>query len=148
LVRQKASIFSQSFLYCTFTINDAFQFVFSFQQPRPHEAGGKYAQGIIVRRYKKDSAITIRVELTANHRGYFEFRLCPNNAPRHAGTQACLDKHVLRRAKFAGVSDEQNHETRYYPAAGNKVYKMYILYLHLVTCSVICCISCVQKHYT
>ena len=100
-----------------------FQSVFSFQQPRPHEAGGKYAQGIIVRRYKKDSAITIRVELTANHRGYFEFRLCPNNAPRHAGTQACLDKYVLRRAKFAGVSDEQNHETRYYPAAGNKVCK-------------------------
>jgi hypothetical protein len=122
-----------------------FQFVFSFQQPRPHEAGGKYAQGIIVRRYKKDSAITIRVELTANHRGYFEFRLCPNNAPRHAGTQACLDKYVLRRAKFAGLSDEQSHETRYYPAAGNKVCKKSIWYLHIITCSVNCCISCVQN---
>jgi hypothetical protein len=101
-----------------------------------------------VRRYKKDSAVTIRVELTANHRGYFEFRLCPNNAPRHAGTQACLDKYVLRRAKFAGVTDEQNHETRYYPAAGNKVGNKIILYLHVVTWSVIHCISCVQKRYT
>nr|QSC42437.1 lytic polysaccharide monooxygenase B [Coptotermes gestroi] len=103
--------------------------------PRPHEAGGKYAQGIIVRRYKKDSAITIRVELTANHRGYFEFRLCPNNAPRHAGTQACLDKYVLRRAKFAGVSDEQSHETRYYPAAGNKVFETRYLLPHGLTCT-------------
>lgn len=119
------------------------QFVFSFQQPRPHEAGGKYAQGIIVRRYKKDSAITIRVELTANHRGYFEFRLCPNNAPRRAGTQACLDKYVLRRAKFAGASDEQNHETRYYPAAGNKVCtKSKFSYMPSNV------LSHVEKHYT
>lgn len=76
-----------------------------------------------MRRYKKNSPITIRVELTANHRGYFEFRICPNNALRRAGTQACLDKYVLRRAKFAELSDEQNHETRYYPAAGNKASK-------------------------
>ncbi|PNF41958.1 hypothetical protein B7P43_G14640 [Cryptotermes secundus] len=103
--------------------------------PRPHEAGGKYAQGIIVRRYKKDSPITIRVELTANHRGYFEFRLCPNNAPRRTGTQACLDKYVLRRAKFAGVSDEQNHETRYYPAAGNKVFETRYLLPAGLTCT-------------
>lgn len=103
--------------------------------PRPHEAGGKYAQGIIVRRYKKNSPITIRVELTANHRGYFEFRLCPNNAPRHTGTQACLDKYVLRRAKFAGVSDEQNHETRYYPAVGNKVFETRYLLPPGLTCT-------------
>jgi hypothetical protein len=87
-----------------------------------------------VRRYKKDSAITIRVELTANHRGYFEFRLCPNNDPKHVGTQACLDKYVLRRTKFAGASDEQNHDTRYYPAAGNKVcnksvFQLYTYYM-------------------
>jgi hypothetical protein len=87
-----------------------------------------------VRRYKKDSGITIRVELTANHRGYFEFRLCPNNDPKRVGTQACLDKYVLRRTKFAGASDEQNHETRYYPAAGNKVcnksvFQLYTYYM-------------------
>ncbi|PSN43757.1 hypothetical protein C0J52_06412 [Blattella germanica] len=95
----------------------------------------KYAQGIIVRRYKKDSSITIRVELTANHRGYFEFRLCPNNSPRRVGTQACLDKYVLRRAKFAGVTDEQNHETRYYPATGNKVFETRYLLPPGLTCS-------------
>ena len=34
----------------------------------------------------------VRIELTANHMGHFEFRLCPNNNPAKAATQACLDR--------------------------------------------------------
>lgn len=38
-------------------------------QPRPHEYGGKWGQGIIVRKYNPNAEITIRVELTASHMG-------------------------------------------------------------------------------
>lgn len=86
---------------------------YEFFQPRPHEAGGKYGQGIIVRKYRVGSVFTIRVELTANHRGHFEFRLCPNNAPKKVATQQCLDKYVLKRAKYTVKDpDEVYHETR------------------------------------
>jgi hypothetical protein len=45
--------------------------------PRDHELGGRYVSGIIVRRYKTSGTANVIVELTATHRGYFEFRLCP-----------------------------------------------------------------------
>lgn len=83
-----------------------------FLQPRAHEAGGTYGNGIIVRRYKSGSVFTIRVELTANHRGYFEFRLCPNNAPKQVATQQCLDRYVLKRAKMLMKEEENFHETK------------------------------------
>lgn len=38
--------------------------------PRPHEYGGKYGQGVIVRKYNPSSEIAIKVELTASHMGY------------------------------------------------------------------------------
>lgn len=86
-----------------------------YLQPRPHEAGGKYGQGIIVRKYKTGSSFTIRVELTANHRGFFEFRLCPNNAVKRVATQQCLDRYVLKRAKSNMKELEETfHETRLY----------------------------------
>lgn len=39
-------------------------------QPRPNEHGGKFGQGVIVRKYNPGADITIRVELTASHMGY------------------------------------------------------------------------------
>ena len=65
-------------------------------QPRPHEAGGKYGRGVLVRRYRRDQPITIKIELTANHMGHFEFHLCPNNNPRQVASQTCLDRYPLR----------------------------------------------------
>lgn len=84
-----------------------------FCQPRAHEAGGTYGQGVIVRRYKKGASITIRVEITANHRGHFEFRLCKHNAPKIVATQHCLDQNVLQRAKSNMVAspNEAAHPT-------------------------------------
>lgn len=73
-------------------------------QPRDHEAGGKYASGIITRHYTEGELIDVDVEITANHRGWFEFRLCPNNDVKKAASQSCFDKHLL---KFA------NNKTRY-----------------------------------
>ncbi|XP_046558802.1 uncharacterized protein LOC124267855 [Haliotis rubra] len=63
---------------------------------RENEAGGKYANGIIVRKYNQGETIRIDIDLTANHKGYFEFRLCPNNDPSTPITQQCLDRHLLK----------------------------------------------------
>ena len=70
--------------------------------PRPNEAGGIYGQGIIVRKYRQNSIIRIKVELTANHKGAFEFRICPNNNPKKVVSQKCLDKYLLEQANSEG----------------------------------------------
>ncbi|XP_044261454.1 uncharacterized protein LOC123009310 [Tribolium madens] len=88
--------------------------------PRAHEFGGTYGQGIIVRKYTAGGIINIRVELTANHFGYFTFAVCPDYK---RATQKCLDKHILKLVKpQEGV--DHDHATRYYPKEGNKVYEM------------------------
>lgn len=78
--------------------------------PRPNEAGGTYGRGIIVRKYKPGQIIKSTVDITANHRGFFEFKLCPHNNPRTVVTQDCLDQHLLELADGSG--------TKYYPSAG------------------------------
>ncbi|KAL1435226.1 hypothetical protein MTO96_011148 [Rhipicephalus appendiculatus] len=75
--------------------------------PRNNEAGGKYGKGIIVRRYKRGDVMKASVQLTANHRGYFEFRLCPVNDPKVAATDECMAKHPLTMA------DDPSGSTRY-----------------------------------
>ncbi|GLG98529.1 Uncharacterized protein GBIM_05171, partial [Gryllus bimaculatus] len=65
------------------------------REPRAHEAGGKFAKGIIGRRYTVGQDITIEVDLTSNHYGYFEAKICPNNNPRYEATQECFDRYPL-----------------------------------------------------
>ena len=48
--------------------------------------------GVIGRVYKQGQTINVLVEVTANHFGWFEFRLCPNNDPKKPITQQCLDR--------------------------------------------------------
>ncbi|XP_046418425.1 uncharacterized protein LOC124178807 isoform X1 [Neodiprion fabricii] len=94
--------------------------------PRPNETGGKYGNSIIVRKYRTGSIIPVQVELTANHHGYFEFRLCPM---AHAGTEVtddCLDQHVLI---------EESGTPRYYPGPGNKIFESHYKLPDDVTCS-------------
>lgn len=57
--------------------------------------GGAYSTGIISKCYEQTSVIEVKVEITANHLGYFEFRLCEHNDPFTPATQECLDEHVL-----------------------------------------------------
>ena len=46
--------------------------------------------------------MTIEVNLTANHIGHFEFRLCANNDPLKYIEQECLDKNILQLADGSG----------------------------------------------
>ncbi|KAF5281674.1 hypothetical protein FQR65_LT14604 [Abscondita terminalis] len=87
--------------------------------PRPHEYGGTYGQGVIVRQYNVGSVVTLRVELTASHYGYFTFSVCPDykNA-----SQECLDQHVLQNAR--PQPGFVYNDIRFYPREGSKVYEM------------------------
>ncbi|CAK1541798.1 unnamed protein product [Leptosia nina] len=81
-------------------------------QPRAHELGGRFGQGVIVRKYAPKDVIVIKVELTASHNGFFEFRVCED--PR--ATQECLDRHLLLL--------DGREDSKYYPREGNKIYEM------------------------
>ena len=48
-------------------------------KPRKHEAGGFYGNGIITRTYNTGQDFDIEIEVTAHHKGYFTFKLCPQN---------------------------------------------------------------------
>ncbi|CAB4062139.1 unnamed protein product [Lepeophtheirus salmonis] len=63
--------------------------------PRPHEAGGKYGNGILVEEYMEGSTIPITVQVTSNHKGYFTFKMCPNNNVNKDPDQSCFDQYVL-----------------------------------------------------
>ena len=71
--------------------------------PHDHEEGGKYAKGIIVREYLVWTRIPVTVDLTANIKGWFEFRICAKDDPNKKTTHECLDKHLLKEVK-TGIS--------------------------------------------
>jgi len=69
----------------------------AYDEPSPqhHETGGDYGNAVITKTYVKNSVIELEVELTANHKGRFTFKLCPVKGGRQEATQKCLDKHPL-----------------------------------------------------
>uniref|UniRef100_A0A1B0AA71 Chitin-binding type-4 domain-containing protein n=1 Tax=Glossina pallidipes TaxID=7398 RepID=A0A1B0AA71_GLOPL len=90
-------------------------------RPRPHEYGGQWGQGVVVRRYFPASEITIRVELTASHMGYFEFRICPDPNAK----QECLDRNLLTITSGAPAQHSPGDmNTRFYPRNGSRIYEM------------------------
>ena len=70
-------------------------------EPRPNEDGGIYGKGIIVRTYKAGQEITAKINVIANHFGYFEFKLCPVQEGVKVD-QECLDKHPIPLADEPG----------------------------------------------
>ncbi|KAK6184942.1 hypothetical protein SNE40_007289 [Patella caerulea] len=76
----------------------------AYHGKKDHEAGGKFANGIIGRSYHEGDIIPIVVHLTANHQGWFEFKMCPVNDPKKKVTQKCLDENVLQRADGKGTT--------------------------------------------
>ena len=66
----------------------------AYDEPKPqhHETGGNFGNKVITKTYVKDTVIDIEIELTANHKGRFELKLCPVAAGRREATQECLDR--------------------------------------------------------
>merc|ERR1712168_162320 len=70
---------------------------------RENEAGGRYATGTIVADYTEGQVIDVTVDITANHLGYVEFRLCPHNNIHTPATQDCFDRHIVALADGTGT---------------------------------------------
>ncbi|XP_046555463.1 uncharacterized protein LOC124264736 [Haliotis rubra] len=98
-----------------------------WQGPRDHEAGGKYATGTIGATYSQGQKVTVTVAITANHLGWFEFRLCPVNDMKVRATQACLDSNLLALADGSG--------TRYPIGSASKRYHVDVILPSKVSCS-------------
>ncbi|WAQ93742.1 hypothetical protein MAR_006213 [Mya arenaria] len=65
--------------------------------PRPNEAGGLYARGIISRKYSTDQRFIYSViQVTSSIGGYFEFYICPNDDVTKRVSRACLDEHPMQ----------------------------------------------------
>ena len=47
-------------------------------------------------RYNVGERIEVSVDITANHKGFFEFRVCDHNNPKTPVSEACLQRHLLR----------------------------------------------------
>ena len=65
------------------------------RQPRAHEAGGRYGQGIVGRRYTMGQTIEIDIDISANHWGHFELKICPVDDMGRDPTQECFDSNPL-----------------------------------------------------
>ncbi len=63
---------------------------------KAHEVGGEYATGIVGKTFSKGQVIDVNILLSANHLGYFEFKLCPVYNEKVEVKQECLDKTLLK----------------------------------------------------
>jgi len=86
-------------------------------EPREHEAGGKYGNGIIGRRYSMGQTIDVEIDISANHWGHFELKICPTNGKYSRATQDCFDKHPLV------LADNQKSHQFYVPLDSPKITK-------------------------
>ena len=69
---------------------------FGEAQPRPHEDGGKYGLGIVSKRYAPGEIMHTRSQITAHHKGWIEWKLCPHTDGMSADDlQTCLDSNLL-----------------------------------------------------
>ncbi|CAG0925203.1 unnamed protein product [Notodromas monacha] len=67
---------------------------FNESTPRTHEVNGIYANGIIVDSYTVGAIVNVQVEITVNHKGYFQFRMCSyaEDGEDVEVSQECLDR--------------------------------------------------------
>ncbi|GBL98536.1 hypothetical protein AVEN_111646-1 [Araneus ventricosus] len=68
---------------------------FGYDTPRNYDDNELFCGGIYI--------IKVTIDLTANHLGYFEFRICPNNNTKKIVGQSCLDKYPLQLADGSGT---------------------------------------------
>lgn len=60
---------------------------------KPHEApGGVFATGLITRNYTEGQIISVRIEITAYHKGSYEFKICPNDNIKIDPPQECFER--------------------------------------------------------
>ena len=61
-------------------------------RPRANELGGKYgSHSIIPRTYSSGELVDVEVQITAHHKGFFQFKLCEINSTMTTEEEACFD---------------------------------------------------------
>ena len=68
------------------------------ESPREHEAGGKYANGIITRKYSPGQDVKVTVDLTANHKVGTAYRHLQGQAWAE-GTEKYFENEKMSRRK-------------------------------------------------
>ena len=68
---------------------------FDDPSPQTHQTGGEFGNRIISKTYVMGSVIEIEVEITANHKGAFQLKLCPLRGRNQEATQECFDRYPL-----------------------------------------------------
>jgi len=66
--------------------------------PRDNEVGGKYASPVwrpITANFSQGQMVEFKVRITAHHKGWIGFKLCPTNDFSVSATQDCLDAHPV-----------------------------------------------------
>jgi len=96
------------------------------QDPSHEAPGGKFATGTITGTFKSGTVVPVTVQLTANHMGYFVFRLCPNNNPSRDPDQTCFENHVLPTTKG---------EIEHYVASGTGFHTVELVLPQGLTCT-------------
>ena len=80
----------------------------AYNGPQPHVYPGKYATGVITKTYTAGQTIQAKIAITANHKGWFEFRL------------GKLDTAPITQGKLTHLLKLTNGGTRWYlPSAEN-----------------------------
>ncbi|XP_013179785.1 PREDICTED: uncharacterized protein LOC106126603 [Papilio xuthus] len=88
-----------------------------YDQPRPrdHELGGTWGDGIIVAKYSAGQIFSATVDLTAYHKGYWQFKICRDPT---RNDQDCFDENIL---------ELESGGTKYYPNRDAKYTMTYRL---------------------
>lgn len=85
---------------------------FGDPQPRAHELGGTFGQGVIVKSYPLGSTVNITVKVTGNHKGFFYFQLC--NLDEGDESDACFERHQIKLADGSDTFELTTYRTGYY----------------------------------
>jgi len=57
---------------------------------KDHQAGGKFATGIIAASYQSGQLIDVKIKLTSNSKGFITFALCAHNNPNTSPDRECF----------------------------------------------------------
>ena len=63
-------------------------------RPRAHELGGTFGLGVVMKTYTQGQTIPVTVKITANHKGYFYFKIC--NLDVEAESDACFERYNVQ----------------------------------------------------
>ncbi|KAF4519535.1 hypothetical protein B566_EDAN009438 [Ephemera danica] len=111
--------------------------VYGSPRPRQNENTGKYGRGIVTRRYRAGQVITATVNITANHKGWFRFSLCPLTSAEALEEESCFQRNVLQ------LADNPNSSQFYLPHNAPALFEVKLQLPANLTCE-----RCVmQWHY-